>query len=316
VRLIEMHRAPWSPANVRALRELRHLITRERPDVVHGHSSIGGLLARLAAVGTRIPTVYTPNGITQSRAGILVERRLRSRTDMFVAVSSSEADLALQLRLVGRRHVVVIPNGIELEPPPPPLDLRTHLDLPADAPLVGTIARLVWQKAPEDFVEACATVARRVPSARFVLIGSGELEAEVEEAITRAQLRGRFLRIPALAGAAGVLGQLDVFALSSRFEGGPYSPLEAMRAGTAVVLTAVVGSRDTVEDGLSGMVVPPGQPEVLGNAIAELLDDPARRVLMGEAGRERVAARFSVQHMGAALDALYDELSVRRDIPG
>lgn len=313
VRLLEMHRAPWSPANARALRQLRHLIRQERPDVVHGHSSIGGLLARVAASGTTTPTVYTPNGITQSRAGILVERRLRSRTDMFVAVSSSEADLALQLRLVGRRHIVVIPNGIELEPPPPPLDLRSHFGLPAATPLVGTIARLVPQKAPEDFVAACAAVAARVPDARFVLIGSGELEAEVEASIDRVGLRDRFLRLRALPGAAGVLGQLDVFALSSRFEGGPYSPLEAMRAGTAVALTEVVGSRDAVQHGVSGLIVPPGEPVALGAAISELLEDPERRRRIGDAGRARVAARFDVRHMGVALDVLYEELAARLD---
>jgi glycosyltransferase involved in cell wall biosynthesis len=316
VRLVEMHRAPWSPANALALRELRNLIRRERPDVVHGHSSIGGLLARLATMGTRIPTVYTPNGITQSRAGIVVERRLRSRTAMLVAVSASEADLAVQLQLIGRRQVVVIPNGIELEAPAPPLDLRAHFDLPSTAPLVGTIARLVPQKAPEDFVAACATVARLVPEARFVLIGSGELEAEVEAAVRQANLHDRLYRIPALAGAAGVLGQLDVFALSSRFEGGPYSPLEAMRAGTAVVLTAVVGSRDSVEPGVSGLVVPPGEPVALGTAIADLLRDAPRRHAMAVAGQERVASRFDVRRMGAALDALYDELGARRDPPG
>ncbi len=313
IRLVAAHRTPWSPANASALRRVRGLLRSERPDVVHGHSSIGGLLARLAATGTGLPTVYTPNGITNVKAGILVERLLRSRTEMFVAVSASEADLALQLGLVGRRKVIVIPNGIELAEPPSPIDLRVELGLEPSTPLVGTIARLVPQKAPEDFIAACATVSMLVPEACFVLIGSGELEAEVEDAVDRAGLRSRFRRIPALPGAAGVLGQLDVFALSSRFEGGPYSPLEAMRAGTAVVLTEVVGSRDTVEHGESGLVVPPGQPEVLGAAVAELLQDPARRAAMAAAGRARVAARFDVRRMGAALDALYDELRARRD---
>ena len=313
VRLLRMHRTPWSPANAVAVTRLRALIRGLRPDVVHGHSSIGGLLARLAATGTGLPTVYTPNGITQVRAGIAVERLLRGRTTMFVAVSASEAALALQLRLIGRRGIVVIPNGIELGAPEPPLDLRAELGLGADTPLVGTIARLVPQKAPEDFVAACATVARLVPAARFVLIGSGELEAEVEQAVDRAGLRDRLIRIPALPGAAGVLGQLDVFALSSRFEGGPYSPLEAMRAGVATVLTAVVGSRDTVQDGVSGVIVPPGEPEQLGQAIADLLTDAPRRQAMAVAGRARVVARFDVRHMGAALDALYDELRARRE---
>ncbi len=310
VRLIEMHRAPWSPANLRALGALRALIRRERPDVVHGHSSIGGLLARLAATGTGIPTVYTPNGITQSRAGRLVERQLRSRTDVIVAVSESEADLARRLGLVGRGRVVVIPNGIELATPPSPVDLRAHLQLPVGAPLVGTIARLVPQKAPEDFVAACAVVGHLVPDARFVLIGSGDLASEVDAAIARSGLHGRLHRIPTLVGAAGVLGQLDVFALSSRFEGGPYAPLEAMRAGVAVVLTEVVGSRDTVEHGVSGLVVPAGDPEALGRAVAELLQDPDRRQALAAAGQARVADRFDIRAMGTALDDLYEEVAL------
>lgn len=312
VRLLDLRRTPWAPANARALRHLRDLVRAEQPDVVHGHSSIGGLVARLATSGTGIPTVYTPNGITQVRPGLLVERLLRSRTDMFVAVSASEADLAVQRRLIDRRRVVVIPNGIERDPPPPPIDLRAELGLGSDVPLVGTIARLVPQKAPEDFVAACSLVAGLVPEARFVLIGSGQLEAEVEAAIDRLGLRDRLRRIPSLPDAAGVLSQLDVFALSSRFEGGPYSPLEAMRAGTAVVLTAVVGSRDTVEDGVSGIVVPPGDPAALGRAIAGLLRSPDQRQAMAEAGRARVLARFDVTMMGATLDALYQQLIARR----
>jgi glycosyltransferase involved in cell wall biosynthesis len=308
VRLVEMHRTPWSPANAGALRHVRRLIGRERPDVVHGHSSIGGLLARLASTGTGTPTIYTPNGITQARIGIVAERALRRRTDVFVAVSASEADLARQLHLDGR-EVVVIPNGIELELPPAPLDLRDLLGIDASSPLVGTISRLVPQKAPEDFVAACAVVAARVPDARFVLIGSGELEAEVEAAVDREHLRGCFHRIAELPGASGVLGQLDVFCLSSRFEGGPYSPLEAMRAGTAVALTGVVGSRDAVEHGVTGLVVPPGDPTALGGAIADLLEDPARRDRMASAAQEQVAARFDVRAMGSALDALYARLA-------
>jgi glycosyltransferase involved in cell wall biosynthesis len=309
VRLLEMHRAPWAPANARALRTLRALIKRERPDLVHGHSSIGGLLARVAATGTGVPVVYTPNGITQSRAGLVVERLLRARTTRFIAVSESEAELAQRLHLIDRPGVIVIPNGVELATPPSPLDLRAHLGLATDVPLVGTIARLVPQKAPEDFVAACALVAGLVPSAHFVLIGSGELDAEVDEAVRRADLHERFHRIPVLPGAAGVLDQLDVFGLSSRFEGGPYAPLEAMRAGTAVVLTDVVGSRDTVDDGVSGVVVPAGRPDALGRAIAELLEDAPRRQRMGAAGQARVEARFDVRGMGTALDALYAHLA-------
>ncbi len=309
VELLPMHRTPWSRANGPALVRLRRLIRDVAPDVVHGHSSIGGVLARLAATRTGIPTVYTPNGITPVRAGRVVERALAGRTDRLVAVSSSEAELARSLHLAS--EVVVVPNGIELTPPPAPLDLRAHLELPAGVPLVGTIARLVPQKAPEVFVAACARIGGTVPEARFVLIGAGELEEEVDRAVAASGVADRFSRIPVLADAAGALDQLDVFALSSRFEGGPYAPLEAMRAGTPVVLTEVVGSRDTVEHGVSGLIVPPEDPDALAEAVIGLLRDPDGRRRMGRAGQARVVERFDVRAMGRALDDLYAGLAAR-----
>jgi len=308
VHVLPMHRTPWAPANLRCVVALRRLLGELRPDVVHGHSSVGGLLARVAATRRPGARVYTPNGITQVRVGQLVERGLRPLTHRFVAVSSSEADLAVALGLIGRDRVVVIPNGVEPDLPPR-IDLRGQLGIPGDEPLVGTIARLVPQKAPEDFVAACAEVARLVPEAHFVLIGGGELQTETDAAIAAAAFGTRFHRVDELPGAAGALGELDVFALASRFEGGPYAPLEAMRAATAVVLTDVVGSRDAVEDGISGRLVPVGDPLTLGRAVAELLLDPGERGRLGDAGHARVAAHFDVRSMGAALDALYAELS-------
>jgi glycosyltransferase involved in cell wall biosynthesis len=308
VHLVTMHRAPWSPANAGALRHVRHLVRSIRPDVVHGHSSIGGLLARLATSPSARPTVYTANGVTGVRVGVLVERALRRRTTAFVATSASEADHAARLGLTRGVRVAVIPNGIELEAPPSPLDLRTTLGIPAGAPLVGSISRLVPQKAPGDLVAACRVVLERVPDAHAVVIGDGELVAEYEAAVDAAGLRGRLHRVPSLDRAGGVLDQLDVFLLASRFEGGPYAPLEAMRAGTAVVLTDVVGSRDAVVDGASGRLVTAGRPDLLGAAVVALLQDPDERRRLGAGGRSRVVAHFDVHAMGTALDELYRSL--------
>jgi glycosyltransferase involved in cell wall biosynthesis len=305
VRVLGMRRTPWSPANASALLALRRLLLDVEPDVVHGHSSIGGLLARLAVRGHGPPAVYTANGITRVRVGVAVERALRRWTAAFVATSASEGRLAAEQHLADADRIVVIPNGIELDPPASPVDLRSTYGIPAGAPLVGSIARLVWQKAPEDLAAAFAAVARRRPDARFVVIGGGELEREFEAAVDAHGLRGQLTRIDQLPGAGGVLDQLDVFVLASRFEGGPYAPLEAMRAGTPVVLTDVVGSRDAVEDGVSGRLVAPGDPRALGDAVADLLDDPVERARLGAAGRARVEADFDLRRMATALEQVY-----------
>lgn len=307
VHLLPMRRTPWSAANARSLVGLRRILRRARPDVVHGHSSIGGLLTRVAAVGTRRPVVYTPNGITDVAAGRFVEHRLARWTDRLVAVSDSEAAAALELGLAIPEHVVTIPNGIDLTPPRP-IDLRARLGLDSETPLVGSVSRLVDQKAPLDLVAACAAVHAKVPGARFVLIGDGALAGEVDAAVEASGLTGVLHRIPVLEGAAGALGALDVFLLTSRFEGGPYTPLEAMRAAVPVVLTDVVGSRDAVLPDVTGLLVPPGDPASAALAVVALLRDPDRRAALAAAAKDRLAERFDVRSMGARHDALYRSL--------
>lgn len=310
IHVLPMRRTPWAPRNAESVMRLIALLRARRPDVVHGHSSIGGLLARTAATASGLgrPRVYTPNGITQERIGIVAERVLRRMTDRFVAVSDSEANLAVELGLVDPERLVVIPNGIELEPPPP-AGLRAMLGVGPDVPLVATVARLVAQKAPLDFVAACGQAASAVPEARFVLIGGGTLAAEVDAAIAALGLGDRLQRINELPGAAGALAEVDVFALSSVFEGGPYSVMEAMRAGAAVVLTDVVGNRDAIVAGASGLLVPPRDPEALAAGIVGLLRDPELRSRLAAAARQRVVERFDVRTMGARLDELYASVS-------
>ncbi len=305
---LPMRRRPWSPANAVAWTRLRRLVRHVDPDVVHGHSSIGGVLARVAAMGHRSAVAYTPNGVTDVRAGVVVERALARVTDRVVAVSTSEAEAVVDAGLAPRDRVVTIPNGIDLAPAPS-IDLRALLGLGADVPLVGTIARLVPQKAPLDLVAAVVAVHARRPDVRFVLVGDGALADSVDAAIAAAGLAGVLHRIPVLEGAAGALGALEVFLLTSRFEGGPYAPLEAMRAGTAVVLTDVVGSRDAVESGLTGLLVPVGDPAAAADAVVGLLEDPAWRAELAERALQRLAERFDVAAMGARHDALYADLA-------
>lgn len=305
---LPMRRTPWSPANGTSLARLVRLVREVRPDVVHGHSSIGGMLARLAAAGTGLPRVYTPNGVTEVAVGRLVERRLAPLTDRLVAVSDSEARSVVDLHLARGERVVTIPNGIDLEAPDP-IDLRARLGLDPSIPLVGTVARLVPQKAPLDLVAAFAHVHAEVPHARFVLIGDGALAPEVDAAIRTAGLEGAVVRIPVLEGAAAALGDLDVFLLTSRFEGGPYTPLEAMRAGTPVVLTDVVGNRDAVSPEVTGLLVPPADPRAAGTAVVRLLRDPELRRSLAEAAAVGLRERFDIRLMGARHDALYADLA-------
>jgi glycosyltransferase involved in cell wall biosynthesis len=271
---------------------------------VHGHSAIGGVLARLAGGGGPV-RVYTPNGITQLRAGLVVERALGRRTDVLIAVSRSEAELAEGLGIVPRERISVISNGIEPDVPPATGDLRTMLGIPSDTVVVGSVARLVRQKDPERFV----AVAALVPEAHFLLVGTGPLQAAVARAVDAAGIGDRWHHVPLIPDVATLLGQLDLFVLTSRFEGAPYAALEAMRAGTPVVLTDVVGNRDVAAAGTVGILTPHGDVDAMAGAVRTLLADGPRRTRLAAAGQAHVREAHDVAEQGRAHAALYARLA-------
>ena len=313
VHVTEMRRSPVRPRNGAALASLVSLVRTTRPAVVHGHSSVGGALGRVAGTLTGRPRVYTPNGLAPGLAALAVERGLGHLTDRLIATSEAEAAQLLALRLVPSRRIVTIPNGIEVEgwaPPADTPDLRALLGVPPGTPLVGTISRLVAQKAPERFTRVAGLVLSARPDAHVVLVGDGPLRTAVDPSRLPAGTAARFHHLPALGDAGAVLGQLDVFVLTSRFEGCPYSALEAMRGGTPPVLTDVVGSRDVLVDGVSGHLVAEDDQGAMAAVVLDLLGDAARRRAVGAAAREHVR-RFDVRAMGAAVAALYAELAPR-----
>jgi len=311
VHVTEMRRSPLRPRNLMALGQLVALVRRTRPDLVHGHSSLGGALGRMVGTAARLPRVYTPNGLAQGRAALTVERGLGELTDRLVATSASEAAFVLARRLVPADRLVTVPNGIEVvgwEAPASTPDLRALLGLAPGTPLLGTISRLVAQKAPERFARLAGTVLAARPEAHAVLVGDGPLRAALDPVRLPAGTAARFHHLPALPDAGAALGQLDVFVLTSRFEGCPYAALEAMRGGTPVVLSDVVGNREVVDDGVTGHLVTEHDVPAMAGLVLDLLADDARRRALGDAGRTSVR-RFDVAEMGKALAALYVQLT-------
>ncbi|MBV8950612.1 MAG: glycosyltransferase [Actinobacteria bacterium] len=312
--LLDMRRAPFDRRTVAAVPALRRTIRGFDPDVVHGHSSIGGAVARIAAVGSRSARVYTPHGLFPSRVAYLTERALGRFTDRLIAVSVSEAELARRQRLVRPDRIVVIPNGIDVtEPPPASLNIRAALGFDAHAPLIGTVARLVPQKAPEVFVDACRRVAATRSDACFALVGDGPLASTTQAQVAASGIAERFLVLRDCPNGEALMSQFDVFVLSSRYEAGAtYAVMEAMRAATPVVVTDVVGNTDAVEPGRSGFVVRPEDSEAIAEVVVQLVNNPSLRATVGQAGRARVAERFDVRTTCAALAELYRTLASER----
>lgn len=308
---VSLTRSPITLANAMAIRRLRSITRSVAPDIVHLHSSIAGVIGRLPTVSSGIPVVYTPNGVSPLRSARVAERLLGARADAIVAVSESEAALIRELRWCRPERVHVIPNGIPVESPPPlHPGLRARLGLGPTAPVIGAVGRLTDQKAPEVVLAAWGEVLAHRDDVTCVWMGDGDRRDDAATAARRWG-QGRIHLLGHVEGAAAAIAELDVFCLGSRYEGGPYALLEAMRAGVAIVATDVVGTRDAVEDGRTGLLVPPDDSAALGAAVLSLLEDPDRRAALGAAAQVDQRGRFSVTATNDALLALYRELSRR-----
>jgi glycosyltransferase involved in cell wall biosynthesis len=236
-----------------------------------------------------------------------MERFLSNRTDVVLAVGSAVGVEAIRRHLVKPAQLHVVPVTVDGNPvlcePGTRRRARLMLGLPADAAVVGTVGRLDYQKAPQDFFRALQRL--RHSDAVGVWVGSGPLRAAVERQVGQAGLRGRVLLLGERTDVREILPAFDVFAMSSLYEGLPCAVVEAMMAGVPVVATAVNAVSDVVVPGETGLLVPPRQPDLLAGAIDAVLDDPAGAQARAARGRAALGDRFEPQRLGEVLDSVY-----------
>jgi glycosyltransferase involved in cell wall biosynthesis len=328
--LVPMRREPDPASDLLAL--VRLIRVARQYDVVHTHSSKAGFLGRLAArlAGVRA-TLYTPNAfafLAPNRAAPLffaLERFAACFTDALIACSPSEARAAARLLPPERIHV--IPNAVDVAAfggdgatgrrgdgaKSQHLLCRSVAPSPGRpvAATVGMVARLTSQKAPEVFVRAAARVCRVRSDVQFWLIGDGELRAPLEALARQLGVGAAIQFLGHRRDVPDLLRALDLFVLTSRYEGLPFSVLEAMACGLPVIATRAPGTVDVVEDGVTGVLTGLDAPEETGEAILALLAAPQRARALGETGRRRVEEHFSLPAMLNAHAALYQELALR-----
>jgi glycosyltransferase involved in cell wall biosynthesis len=290
-------------------------------DVVHTHSSKAGALGRLAAHRLEIGRiVHTFHGFPfhqfqswpRRATYIQIERSLGRFTDVFLAVGPAVAAEAVTRRIAPPERIRTIGVGLaKALNEPGPLDraeARRILCVPPGMQVVGTVGRLSFQKAPEDFVHALAGLRRS--DVFGVWIGDGPLRAKTERIARKLGLAGRMLFTGERHDVSALLPGIDVFAMASRYEGLPCAIVEAMSAGLPVVATAVNAVPDVVIAGETGLLAPPGMPDLLGRAIGHLLDNPAYAARLGAAGRDRLGEELSPDALGAVLGEAYLGLDV------
>lgn len=292
------------PLDIAAGRKIRDAIRSLRPDIVHCHGLRAAWVGRPAARRYGRPTIVTyhatlDGGNLLFRAGtIALERIMAGWNALSIAVSRDvRRDIEIRLGLASHT-VATILNGIELAPFRPQRsgdEIRKSLNLPAGAVVIGTVARLCPQKDLSTLFHAAKSVMAANRAVYLVVVGDGPLRRSLEGLAVRLGIADRLLMLGRREDVPALLGAMDIFALSSRYEGAPLALMEAMAAGLPVVATAVGGINDLIEEGRTGFRSPPQDPAALGDRLAEMAADRELRREIGERARE-----FAFKYLDAA----------------
>jgi len=298
---------------IRRLREIK-------PDVVHTHSSKAGIIGRWAAYKAGVPMiVHTIHGLafTASTRKIvngfyrLAEKFTAPITTKIVCVADAMAEQSLANHIGRPDQYVTVYSGMDtapfLDPPVSRGEIRRRLGLADEHVAVGTIARLFDLKGHEDLLAAAPELCGKFPNLRFLWVGDGLLRGDFESQIARMNLVDRFIltglvppsRVPELTNA------MDILVHPSRREGLARALPQGALAGCPVIAYDIDGNREGLLDGVSGYAIPPFDAARLSAALEVLLDRPAMRKTMGEAGRAFALGRFDAKVMVDALERVY-----------
>ena len=301
--------APRGDLDLYAAWKLSRLARDLAPDVIHAHDAHAVAIAALARSlpGPRVipPVIASRRVDFHIRSNAFSGWKYR-QVDRFICASGAIRDM-LAADGVPPARVSMVHEGIDTDriARARPLNLHREFGLPPGCPLAGNVAALVPHKGQRHLVDAAAQLAREVPDARVLIVGGGELERALARQVRLLRLEGRVILTGFRSDVPSVLKALDLFVMSSVTEGLGTSVLDAMAAGLAVVGTRAGGIPESVVDGRTGLLVPPGDATALARAIADLLQDGERRRAFGAAGRQRVHGVFSAERMVDATASIY-----------
>ena len=288
-------------------------LRRHAVDVVFAKGKKG---ARLAAAATRLVgrgRVVLVLGIEGELRDRAIDRwTWRYAVDRGMVLAEEAKDWYERIPWVGDGKLRVLLKGVDTAAlDPAAVDAaaaRRAFGLPADALVVGTVGRLVWQKGHVHLLAAAQRLAAELPRARYVIVGAGEEEPRLRAQAAAAGIGERVVFAGYRRDIPAVLAAMDVFVLPSRRENMPQVLLEAMAMARPIVSTASIGVREVVEDGRTGFVVPPGDVGALTDRLRLLASDAGLRERMGAGARARIRDGFTREDMLARVETLLGEV--------
>ncbi len=309
-----------------ALGRLVRLLREGHFDILHSHLFRADIYAGLAVarLGERRPllvsTRHNDDRFFLNPFVGLVHYGVSARQDLIIAISDHIARFTVSRGVRHPERVRRVYHGLE-----PPVTkaleregqhIRQELGIGPDEFLVGNVGRLALQKGQRHLIAAMPLLLERVPRARAIIAGGGDLEDYLRDLANEMGVADRVHVLGPRKDVPALMHAIDVFVMPSIWEGFGLVLLEAMAAGRPIVASRVATIPEVVADGESGLLVPAGDPLALATALAELAEQPELAVRMGEAGRERLRKQFSVEKMVGDTELLYRELLEERSLAG
>ena len=311
--------------NLRVILQLSSLIKKERVDIVHSQGARADFFARIAAKLAGAPNVVStvPMPVEgfdvhpiRKLIYIIFSRFSERFVDRFLVVSDALEKIMIEKHGIEPQKVVKIYNGIETdeycisgeEIACRRSSFRKKSDLGENVPVIGVIGRLVWQKGFKYFIEAIPDVLKEFKDARFLLIGEGELEDELKVKSKKLKLEDKIIFTGFMDDIRDVLASIDILVIPSLQEGLPVVLLEAMAMKKPIVAANIEGIMEILENGVTGLLVPPGNSKALAETIINMLTHKDKALQMGLSARKIVEERFGVDIMVQKVEEVYEEL--------
>jgi len=322
-RVAKLHNLPVEvfPCNgrvdVSTILLIKKFLKTEKIDIIHSHGYKSNLYAVAASVGNTVSLVATcHNWLGDDRKMKLYARLDKSflnRFDKVVAVSDSVGKEILEHNIPSAK-VLIIPNGIDLDrfnSGKRSDTLRREFGIDPECTIIGTVGRLSEEKGHSHLLHAAEKVLRTYPNVVFLIVGDGPLRQELEKKasqLAQGKSVNPFLFTGVRDDMERIYSLMDIFVLPSLTEGLPMVLLEAMAAQKPVVATKVGAVPGVIDDGHSGLLIPPGDVESLSGAIIDLLKDPHRAQHLAQNGYKRVRDHFSSKRMAEQYVEVYKDV--------
>lgn len=304
-------------ADPAALPRLLGYLRRMRPAVLHTQLEFADTLGSTAAKLLGIPTVSTLHTADAPEKGEKSYRRLKLRWWILrhfparvIAVSEGTRQHHLRVGNLPPQKVVTLHNGIDLARFSPVSSaeiaaMRESLGIPADAPLLVTVAVLRQPKGIQYLLEALPDILRRVPDTRYLIVGDGDHREKLKSIAAEKGVSDHVIFAGTRRDIPQILAAADIFVLPTLTEALPTVLAEAMAAEKPIIASDVGGVPEMLDDGQNGLLIPPADPSALTEACLKLLENPERARAMGKTGRQIVEARFDIQRQVRRLETLY-----------